>query len=45
MKTNTLKDILLLGAFAGFAFYISHNYRKKKQKEKDMRETLHFQLF
>ena len=23
MKTNTLKDILLLGAFAGFAFYIS----------------------
>ena len=36
MKTNTLKEILLLAAIAGIAFYISRNYRKKKQKEKDM---------
>jgi hypothetical protein len=39
MKTNTIKDIVMLGAFAGFAFYI------KKQKERELRETLHFQLF
>jgi preprotein translocase subunit YajC len=45
MKTNTLKDILLLGTFAGFAYYISRYYRQKKQKEKELRETLHFQLF
>ena len=45
MKTNTLKDIVMLGAFAGFAFYITRYYRQKKQKERELRETLHFQLF
>ncbi len=45
MKTNTIKDIMMLGAFAGFAYYISRYYRQKKQKEKELRETLHFQLF
>ncbi|HHT34374.1 MAG: hypothetical protein WC191_01310 [Proteiniphilum sp.] len=45
MKTNTIKDIVMLGAFAGFAFYITRYYRQKKQKERELRETLHFQLF
>ena len=35
MKTNTIKDIVLLGTFAGFAYYISRYYRQKKQKRKN----------
>lgn len=45
MKNSTFKDIMMLGAFAGFAYYISRFYYQKKQKEKEVRETLHFQLF
>jgi len=45
MKSATFKDILMLGAFAGIACYVAHYYRQKKQKEREMRETLHFQLF
>lgn len=45
MKNNTLKDILMLGAFVGFAYYVSRYYRQKKQRERELREFLHFQLF
>jgi hypothetical protein len=45
MKNNTIKDILLIGVFAGFAYCVSRYYYQKKQKEKELRETLHFQLF
>lgn len=45
MKSNTIKDILVVGAFVGVAYYVTYYYRKKKQKVRDMRETLHFQLF
>lgn len=45
MKSNTVKDILILGALASVAYYISRYYRQKKQKEREMRESLHFQLF
>ncbi len=45
MKTNTVKNLVMLGAFAGFAFYISRYYRQRKQRERELRETLHFQLF
>ncbi|MDD2590161.1 MAG: hypothetical protein PHO13_04620 [Fermentimonas sp.] len=45
MKNNTVKDILMLGALAGVAYYVTRYYRQKKQKNREMRETLHFQLF
>ncbi|MDD3909194.1 MULTISPECIES: hypothetical protein [unclassified Proteiniphilum] len=45
MKSSTFKDILIVGAFAGVAFYISRYYKHKKQRERELRETLHFQLF
>ena len=45
MKNSTLEDIVIVGAFAGFAYYVSRYYRQKKQKERELRETLHFQLF
>jgi len=45
MKNSTIKDIVTLGLFAGFAYYISRYYCQKKQKERELRETLHFQLF
>lgn len=45
MKNNTIKDLLVVGAFVGLALYVTHRYNQKKQKEKELRETLHFQLF
>ncbi len=45
MSKNTVKDILMLGALAGVAYYVSRCYRQKKQKQRELRETLHFQLF
>lgn len=45
MKDNTVKDLLVVGIFVGFAYYVSRYYQQKKQKERDMRESLHFQLF
>jgi uncharacterized membrane protein len=45
MKNSVIKDIVIVGAFAGLAFYVSRYYRQKKQKERELRETLHFQLF
>lgn len=45
MKNNTVKDILMLGALAGVAYYVTRYYRQKKQKNREMHETLHFQLF
>lgn len=45
MKKNRLKDVLLVGVFVGFAFYVSRYYRQKQQKERELRDTLHFQLF
>lgn len=45
MKKLVIKDLMILGAFIGFAYYISRHYQEKKQKEKELRESLHFQLF
>ncbi|MDD2298453.1 MAG: hypothetical protein PHR52_01815 [Fermentimonas sp.] len=45
MKNSTVKDILMLGALAGVAYYVTRFYRQKKQKDREARETLHFQLF
>ena len=44
MKTNTIKDIVLLGTFAGFAYYISRYYRQQKaafktRHQKELPET------
>lgn len=43
--SNKVKDILMVGALAGVAYYISRYYRQKKQKQRELRETLHFQIF
>lgn len=45
MKNSMLKDLLMVGALAGAAYYVSRYYRQKKQKEREMRESIHFQLF
>lgn len=45
MKDNTIKDLLVLGFFVGFAYYVTRHYQQKKQKERELRESLHFQLF
>lgn len=45
MKNNVIKDVLIVGVFVGFAYYVSRYYQQKKQKERELRETLHFQLF
>lgn len=45
MKNSTFKDLMMLGALAGIAYYVSRYYRQKKQREKELRESIHFQLF
>jgi len=45
-KTSTVvKNVLIIGAFAGFAYAVSRFYCKKKQKERELREFVRFQLF
>ena len=44
-KTNIVKDILMLAAFAGFAYLVSRNYKHKKLRERETHEFIHFQLF
>ena len=43
--SSKVKDILMLGAMAGVVYFVSRCYRQKKQKQRELRETLHFQLF
>ena len=45
MKNSTVKDLVMLSALAGVAFYVSRYYRQKKQRERELLESLHFQLF
>ena len=42
---NTVKDIIMVSALASVAYYVSRCYRQKKQKQRELRETLHFQIF
>ncbi len=46
MKTNDLaKDVLIVAAFVGLAYVITRNYRKRKERQRESREFVHFQLF
>jgi preprotein translocase subunit YajC len=45
MKKSTFKDLLMLGALASVAYYIARYYRQKKQESRELRESIHFQLF
>ena len=45
-KGSTIaKNLLIFGAFAGFAYAVSRYYSVKKQKERELREFVRFQLF
>ena len=44
-KRTVIKNLLILGAFAGFAYGVLHYYYRKKQKEREQRENIRFQLF
>lgn len=45
MRINELKDMFLLATAAGFAYFVTKNYRKRKRKAREARQFLHFQLF
>ncbi len=45
MRTSIVKDILMVAAFAGFAYLVSRNYKHKKLRDRETREFIHFQLF
>jgi uncharacterized membrane protein len=40
MKNNTVKDLLMLGALAGVAYYVARYYRQKKQKNKSAERSI-----
>lgn len=44
-KTTGVTNIMVLAAFAGIAYVLVRNYRKKKHTDTQVREFLHFQLF
>ncbi len=45
MKNSTIKDLIMLGVLASVAYYIARRYRQKRQESRDLRESIHFQLF
>ena len=45
MSKSVVKDVLLVATFAGFAYFVVHNYKQRKRREEETLEFLHFQLF
>lgn len=45
MKNSVVKDIVVLGIVAGVSYLVARRYRQQQQKKREMRESLHFQLF
>lgn len=45
MKPNVMRDVLIVSAFAGFAYAVMRNYKRRKRRERESREFVHFQLF
>ena len=43
--STVAKNLLIIGAFAGFAYAVSRYFYEKKQKERELREFVRFQLF
>lgn len=45
MKNNVLKDILVVAAFSAISYLVARNYQKRKKKDRQMKDFVHFQLF
>lgn len=45
MKMSDVKDMFFLLTAAGFAYFVTRDYRKKRKRAREAREFLHFQLF
>lgn len=45
MNNSRVNGIIILAVFGGLIFYIGKNYLNKKRRERELRESLHFQLF
>jgi positive regulator of sigma E activity len=45
MKNNLFKDILVVAAFSAVSYIVMRNYQKKKRRDRQMRDFVHFQLF
>ena len=45
MKNNLFKDILVVAAFSAVSYIVMRNYQRKKRRDRQMRDFVHFQLF
>lgn len=45
MKNNAFKDILIVAAFSAVSYIVMRNYQRKKRRDRQMRDFVHFQLF
>ncbi len=45
MKDSVLKDILVVVAFSTISYIVMRNYQKKKRRDRQMKDFVHFQLF
>ena len=44
MNKSIVKDVLLVATFAGFAYFVVHNYKQRKKREEEALDFLHSQL-
>ena len=45
MKNSVLKVILVVAAFSAVSYIVMRNYQKKKSKDRQIKDFVHFQLF
>lgn len=45
MKNSVLKDILVVAAFSAVSYIVVRNYQRRKRRDRQMKDFVHFQLF
>lgn len=45
MKNSVLKDFLVVAAFSAVSYIVMRNYQRRKRRDRQMRDFVHFQLF
>ncbi|WP_436414811.1 hypothetical protein [Petrimonas sp.] len=45
MKNSAFKDFLVMAAFSAVSYIVMRNYQRKKRRDRQMKDFVHFQLF